>query len=259
MAHSPVIQFGLPENWEQFEKRHKFFLKGLPLLEDAAREILTRTLNSEKIEDNAIFGLGQLCAEDFQEILLLSGNGYGTGAMKILRGMFERTVDAFYLDKHPEEAEAFFDFADVDLSKLIRSAEEHFGGKFMSEERLTEVQKLKEQAEALGKSRSWTKKDVVTRAKEAGLGPDIPLHWYAPMKEVHSSARAIMSRMFTFDEHRRWEIVEGALSGAHTLFLRMLRLQVIHFNLRKEATILGYCYRAFERTWSMLQNNFNKK
>ena len=41
---------------------------------------------------NAALSLGRICVEEFNEILLLAGNGRGVGALKVLRGMFERAV-----------------------------------------------------------------------------------------------------------------------------------------------------------------------
>ncbi len=40
------------------------------------------------------FGLGGIGVDDFGEILILSGNGYGMGARKVLGGMCEWLVTA---------------------------------------------------------------------------------------------------------------------------------------------------------------------
>lgn len=57
-----------------------------------------------------IFYLGRLCAEEFNEILLLAGNGYGIGAFKLLRGMYERSVTAYRLHLHPELIDDFLEY-----------------------------------------------------------------------------------------------------------------------------------------------------
>jgi hypothetical protein len=54
--------------------------------------------------DRVVFLMGSLCWEDFQEILLLSGNGYGIGASKVLRSLYEHAVAAQHVAKHPEAA-----------------------------------------------------------------------------------------------------------------------------------------------------------
>src|SRR5260370_1856477 len=57
--------------------------------------------------DRVVFGLGRIIADDFGELLVLGGNGYGIGAYKILRGMYERLVTAAYIAKNPSEARPF--------------------------------------------------------------------------------------------------------------------------------------------------------
>jgi Family of unknown function (DUF5677) len=57
--------------------------------------------------DDLVFFLRRMAADDFAEILILSGNGYGIGAWKILRGMYERIVTAANIAKNPREARVF--------------------------------------------------------------------------------------------------------------------------------------------------------
>jgi hypothetical protein len=41
--------------------------------------------------DKFVYFYGNLVAEDFMEIFLMAANGYGYGAMKLLRSMYEHT------------------------------------------------------------------------------------------------------------------------------------------------------------------------
>src|SRR5262245_29763237 len=61
----------------------------------------------ECLVQRVVFYLGWICIDDFGEITVLAGNGRGIGALKILRGMYERVVTAFYLAKVPAEARNF--------------------------------------------------------------------------------------------------------------------------------------------------------
>jgi hypothetical protein len=54
----------------------------------------------------------RLCCEDFFEVLLCCGNGYGVAALKLLSTLYERGVT---LHEHPEELDAFVDFYHVQL------------------------------------------------------------------------------------------------------------------------------------------------
>jgi hypothetical protein len=51
------------------------------------------------LADRVVFYLGRVAADDFSELLILSGNGYGIGALKVLRGMYERVVTAAFIMK----------------------------------------------------------------------------------------------------------------------------------------------------------------
>jgi Family of unknown function (DUF5677) len=47
--------------------------------------------------------------DEFSEVVVLAGNGWGVGALKILRGMYELVVIAAYIAKAPEASRAFAD------------------------------------------------------------------------------------------------------------------------------------------------------
>src|SRR5712671_5104755 len=57
--------------------------------------------------DRVVFYLGRIAADDFNELLLLASNGWGFGALKILRGMYERVVTGAFISKNPSEARVF--------------------------------------------------------------------------------------------------------------------------------------------------------
>jgi hypothetical protein len=53
------------------------------------------------------------------EIVFLAVNGYGNGASKLLRGLYERAVTLTYLIKFPEKVERFERFAIIPEYKPI--------------------------------------------------------------------------------------------------------------------------------------------
>jgi Family of unknown function (DUF5677) len=65
-----------------------------------------------------VFYLGRIAADDFGEIVVLAGNGYGFGAHKIVRGMYERVVTAMYVARRPAEARVFAEQSAIDKYKL---------------------------------------------------------------------------------------------------------------------------------------------
>ena len=86
-----------------------------------------RVLESSTPVDPVIFYLGRLCIEDFNEILVLCANGYGYGASKLIRGMFERVLTGLYLHLHPDQAEDFLDFYWISQRKEINNLKSAFG------------------------------------------------------------------------------------------------------------------------------------
>lgn len=59
--------------------------------------------------DLIVFTLGRIALDDFGEMIVLAGNGWGVGALKIVRGMYERCVTAAYIAKTPIASRAFAD------------------------------------------------------------------------------------------------------------------------------------------------------
>ncbi len=87
---SPKITFGRPDEQEAFVESHRLFFERFLNLQAALNIAFRREETTSGLADMVVFFLGRLCVEDFTEILLLCGNGYGMGAMKLLRGMYER-------------------------------------------------------------------------------------------------------------------------------------------------------------------------
>jgi hypothetical protein len=84
--------------------------------------------------DKFAYFYGNLVTEDFTEIFLMAANGYGYGATKLLRSMYEHTVTLKYLHKHPDELQAFFDFDRVQQYKLMKPIVDTFGESALPQE-----------------------------------------------------------------------------------------------------------------------------
>ena len=111
-------------NYESFLREHRHlhslldrvFIRPLPSPPEEEIEKLKHLPDSDPavvvfedkvMADRLVFFLGRTAADDFGELLILGGNGYGIGALKILRGMYERIVTAAYIAKNPSEARVF--------------------------------------------------------------------------------------------------------------------------------------------------------
>ncbi|MGH9535360.1 MAG: DUF5677 domain-containing protein [Terriglobales bacterium] len=270
MANEPPAAdpIGFPEEWADFKRRHGLFFERFPNLGEAIEKAFPALPGAGPL-DRVIFLLGRLCVEDFYEVLLLSGSGYGVAALKILRGMFERTVDALYLHIHPEEADAFLEFEWVAQHKLIRAILDTFGPEALPSKRVREVEeqfgRVKGRFEIAdcpncGTRRlnyTWSTLDLVSRAKEAGLGKLIVPDYYLPLRHAHSTAGAIGDRLESagpgrigFNPDAQPGHADAALIGAHGLLLRVLALQRERFELSALGGPLEICERDFREVWS---------
>ncbi len=110
MLNDGDLIIGYPDEWRRFTTEHSRFYDHLPRLLEAINIAFDRKFNTKSKAESVVFLLGCLVVEDFDEIMLLSGNGRGFGSQKILRGMFERAVTAAYIQEHPDEAAKFLNF-----------------------------------------------------------------------------------------------------------------------------------------------------
>ncbi|MGH9970312.1 MAG: DUF5677 domain-containing protein [Pyrinomonadaceae bacterium] len=251
--------FGITEAQEDFSSRHQEMLNEYSKIRAAQDRAISGATNRMKVmDDKVIYFLARQVFEDFDEILILCGNGLSTGALKILRGMFERTVTICYLQKHPEHIELYYKYYYVRRRKEIKAVLRDFPNSIPSE-RLEEYEKQFEDVkerfqvpacevckveECLPCKRTrinhtWIRKDIVQMAREAGgFEPVIWIGYYVPMQESHPTAQAIERRV-KFNENDKWEYVEGARPEtdqntfvvAHFLILKAIDALGDHFNL----------------------------
>ena len=92
-------------------------------IDQSVEAVFGRSLEMRSMADKVILSLGWVVVEDFREIYVLAEMCLGVGAMKLLRGLYERSVTASYLSLHAEEAQDFLDYWHIQHRKLRRHAE----------------------------------------------------------------------------------------------------------------------------------------
>ena len=269
---------GNQEQQHSFREEYQLFLEKLPNLLDVVNAAFTRQVTLAAVTDRLVFSLGSNCAEDFGEILLLCGNGYGIGAKKILRGMYERAVTAWHLHNHPEEAENFVDFGWVRQYQLMKKLKEAFGEKLFDdhpdrrknfEEARAKYEKAKpkftvsvcKKCRTTRLNHTWTKLDFVTMARKIEIlgEPAIIMAAYDdPTQQAHATMGALLAKMkrsptsgvvFGRDLEREEQAVKGVLVTAHGILLAVLELQLVHFGLTTLEQPLRCCSQDFKEIW----------
>jgi hypothetical protein len=264
----PLI-FGFPEQWERFKNEHPAFLERWRNLQDLMHGTFARILMADGPEDRVIFILGRCCTEDFFELLLLAGNGYGFGAQKLLRGLYERAVTTAHLIQHPEDVETYLNYHHVAQHKLLGRVLEIHGPDAVSEDRRTETERLYEEVKAdymisackaCGTTRmnhTWNKLDVVSMAKNAGWPWKHLIEGYQlPMSFTHSTVRSMLARIAETPEgglginpELQPNEADDALRTAHLLLLYVIQDQCKHFKLTEIDQLRETCKADYSAVW----------
>ena len=226
---------------EDFVKRHLPFLNALKDIKSACDIAIFKT-PTETLESRLMLYLARMVFDDdFGSILTLCANGLSTGAMQILRGMFERTVTLCYLKKHMDQTHLFLNYYWVDSRKHVEAVEKEFPGK-MRKEDLEEIRaqydKVKKDyeitdCEKCGTKRvniSWSKINLVEMAREVDFDYSL-IHagYYRPMEETHPKVGAVLRRLqskgdegVTYKGGPKPEEDKDTLLMAHWLVLKAL-------------------------------------
>jgi hypothetical protein len=116
---------GDAEASQAFYERNKPIIEAVTMGHDFCLKLLAQAqAKLEPQEKTVIWLLAASCLKEFEEIILLCGNGFGTGATKLVRSFYERVVTLSYLAKHTEHVQAFIDYSDIHWYKLLAEAEE---------------------------------------------------------------------------------------------------------------------------------------
>jgi hypothetical protein len=111
--------FGVRSEWERFVKTYPVLSDRLGLLNTTMIKVFIRKGTPRRSADSVVFFLGRKCCEEFYEILLLCGNGYGAGATKLLRTLYENALTMAYIAAQPEEADMFLDYNCVHDKRML--------------------------------------------------------------------------------------------------------------------------------------------
>jgi len=264
--------YGYPEEWAAFSQSHQEFLKRFKNIETAIDVAFRRIHQTTQPLEKMIYFQGRLVVEEFMEILLLCSNGYGIGAQKLLRGMYERAVSARYLMDHPEEVDNFLDFHRVSDHKFLMAIEQSMGQDIFSPEQAERIrndyESVKEEfmvsdCKTCGTFRmnhTWSKVDIVSMARMTKkLWPFILPGYYMPMREAHSTVGAIFSRLdpeaaakdegLIFDGELQRKRAHQALFTAHMILLDALELQREFFKIEELAPIMQTCIADYAEIW----------
>ncbi len=254
--NNPIV--GFPDEWDAFFKRHPLWGEVFDRLHQIFELIFIRNAKIESQADAIVFLMGRLCIEDFNEIFLLSANGYGHGSFKILRGLYERVVTISYISKNKNEAEGFFNYRYVQERKLFEHGKAFFGDieKYFGKKNIEKSMKNYEahknefkytvckKCKKTGIMHSWSKLDLASMAKKVDLHELYFPGYLVPTLHAHATNLSFFSRIkyspkngYSFNESSQPDAADKSLITAHNLIIRLLRIQNEYFNLNCDSKI----------------------
>jgi hypothetical protein len=238
---------GYPERWAAFNQRNAEFVADCyPRLLRISEKILNRHVRITAVADDIVFLLARTTFEDYCELWLLAGNGYGIGAYKILRGLYEKVVTLGYLVRHPPDFQRFHDYAIVQQRRLMNrvKADPHMRAKFSPDtyqEIENEYDRIKDQfVDAGARSLSWTPLDTYSMAMQAGYELDqVSITAYViPNLKIHASVSDLADRKvpqgdgtFKFNNEPQEQYADSSLITATHLLIVALFIQEDYFRL----------------------------
>jgi hypothetical protein len=218
--------------------------------------------------DDICFNLGETCRTDFLEILFLAVNGYGVGAQKLLRGLFERALALEYIRTHPEKAERFVRYAAIQEYKASRAAadvvgEAQFDAAMPPENALAEQQKryneFRSEFEQTDCKKCNTKRvaiswDIDVKSMVTKVGPPFDMLYFGCYAMANLHVHATLASAFQDEsphetpEQRNIRDAEFAVMNAILAFLAVLESQnnLFHLGLQKD---IRACYKDLEDVW----------
>jgi hypothetical protein len=266
-----MLTVGLPAEWKVFEERHRRFLELFPVVKDACN-IAFKSVRIESLADAVVLGLGRVCGEEFLEILVLCGNGYGFAATRLLRSMYERAVTARYIHTHADDAERYVRYSTIQKGKLARVWLEQFRNRLPPaevkrlERAVAEAREIRDDyltaCEKCGHERpspSWGP-DVVSMALDtqllrAFLGTcyyEALLHAHATPHSVEAFVHKQDDGGWTFDFERPQRAqADNTLFHAHTILLDVLELQRERFSPGRLTAALDAALAAYRAIWKV--------
>jgi len=256
---------GHDDEWAFFAKTYEAVLRPITEAHDTLLAFLQRVDPSGQ-QQTVLHMLGQCVLKEFEEILLLAGNGYGSGCLKLLRALYERVVTLGYLAQNPEKVQQFIDYSDVHWHKLIAEAQAVHSEAPLAAERVQDIEArfdaVRENfTETLCKvcgtkklQISWTKAPIHTQASKvhemlrnilfnAYLRPTFFLHttYFGITQLTQLTPEGKLGMMSRNIEHLA---ARDALALAHLLLLQAMDSLNTVFKLNESETL-----QVFTATW----------
>ncbi len=249
---TPLPIFEIPDTTKSrvFMARNPQFPDALVKLFNTANKCFGRDPRPKNHLEHICFWLGHTCRQDFLEVVFLAINGYGAGATKILRSLYERAVTIEYLVQNPNKVDRFLQFAAIQENRAMEAAlkqipQDQIDAEMGPGNTVAEIRKRYRQYKGNFKATacpacgvktppSWDV-DLVSMVQRVGepFKKIFLLAYTNPNFEIH----ATLASASEHDENRADKAAEMALIVATELCLAVIRSQNALFSLKLDSDI----------------------
>lgn len=262
------FEFGDTDECKAFFARNPKFWPAFEKLMTLTNKALAREYRFKNRVEDICFNLGETCRQDFLEVLFLAANGYGIGAQKALRGLYERAVALEYMRTRPEKAERFMKFAAIQEYKGAKAAlqivsKEQFDATMGSPNTFDEIkerfEKIKPEFQVTACDKCKTKEtafswdiDVASMVNLVGE-PFTKLYlmsYSMPTLHIHATLASAYQDESTHEtqDERNLHEAESSLMCATMIFIAVIRSQDRLFAIGLERE-LDACWIETEAIW----------
>jgi hypothetical protein len=217
------ITIGCPEFWPEFYKAHAVRLRAMEKLTEFINVMFTAAQNKGATEpvERVVDALTRITVTSLDDVIVLCGNGSGTGALKIVRGMFESSTVAEYLRLHPSKVQDYEDFRHVIAWRRYQQVKNVPGDPTLSDDRIDQIQKEYDRVkgrfiDAKGNERSqWSQLSIKKMASASGRGDQYEsvYSWLSSLH--HLSPEGLTAHLESMNGSPSLHLTDTALVVAH--------------------------------------------
>jgi hypothetical protein len=233
--------FGFPDFWPTVEKEYPRFFEVGPKALVAMHSVADRAYPNPEPHQRGILNLGMLAGISFLEVVTLTVNGLGHGAMRIVRSLLETSINIEFFRLRPAEFEDYTEWAHVERFKEQEFLREHVEPVFKQlgaeviaeiEQQMARIRPRFERVAHDGSRRlrgSWCSLDLGARAVVTGHQEVYRTINPLASSFVHETMYGMIKHFDAAKDAHRVEVPPTldwslqALSGAHLCMIKVVK------------------------------------
>ena len=247
--------FGFPDFAPTVEAEYPRFFEVGPRVLTAMHSVADREYAAPEPHQRAILNLSMLAGISLVEVVTLTVNGLGHGAMRIVRSLMETAINVEFFRLRPAEFEDYREWVHVERFKKVEFVREHLPQLFAQiepetitaiEREMARVRPRFERVKYDGTRelrRSWSALNLADRAVAAGFSETYKTINPLASSFVHETMSALIEHFNAANDPHRVEVPPTldwstqTLSGAHDCMVRVVKTLSETFGIPSEPTV----------------------